>query len=130
RITLEPGSTSKRSACAMNRVLAITTGTDCSQVFLQPGNARSNSGLGPLVDDALRFSDRALDASRGGQHHRGRNTDVALDALLERPGGSLSGRVGALRELGAHLDVERQLVKIGRTRDLEQIMRRELGLLQ
>src|SRR2546430_11713679 len=98
-----------------------------------PGRTRPTeleSALGPLVDDALGFADRALDASRQRQQHRGRHPDITLDVLLHRLRRGLMRLLTAPGELRAHLDVDRHLVEAAQHRDFKYIDRRALGMFQ
>src|SRR5262249_6834409 len=94
------------------------------------GSCRSRSVFWPAVDDALGLALRALDGAGLDDAHRRGHADEALDQVLGAAGRRLldAGREAA-RELGAGLDQHVERVERALAAHLEQIVRRELMLL-
>src|SRR5437899_8936351 len=90
----------------------------------------SISFLGSFVEDALGLAERALDAAGERKPHRRRDADVGLDVVLERARDGMAGLLAALRERRAHLDVDGHLVQRAGPGDLDEVMRRQLDLLE
>src|SRR5690242_16860705 len=90
----------------------------------------SMSFLRSLVEDPLGLAKGALDRTRQSEPHLARDADVGLDVVLEAPGRRVPRFLAALAQSSAHLDVHGELVERLRARDLQQIVRGQLRLLQ
>src|SRR5262247_367287 len=86
-------------------------------------------GLRAEVDDALRLALRALDLPRRHDLHAGRDADVRLDVVLQRPRlGAALGLPERRAQIAARLDDHLERVEAAVATHLEHVVRRELRL--